>query len=107
LVPQGPERVFFLFVWQGEREIECLVSVLERERIISVQMWLSRKQEEKLANAKIGHVDFGENVGKTQGVCGKRVPGIGALTGVEACQERERVEILRQKLDEVRLTVAA
>ena len=72
---QPPQGVLGFVVGQPERGVQRLVLVLQRERVVAVEVRIGGEQEEQLADAEGGGVDLGQDLGEPQRVRRPRVPG--------------------------------
>ena len=111
-MPQRPERVRAVAsvrgaFGQGERVIDGLVVVRERERIVPIKMRKRGEEEQQLPDREVGCVDLAENLGETQRVRGLRVPAVSGRLRVESGKNRERIEVRGNDLDEFRSALRA
>jgi hypothetical protein len=73
-----------LLVGQFQRPIERVVLVLERKRIVAIEMIVGGEQIEDLADAEVGGVDFRQHLGKPQRMRRERAPGVGSGGRIES-----------------------
>ena len=101
-VPQLPQRVLGIVVRDLERRVERLVVLLERERVVAVDVRIGGEQEDDFSDSEVREINLQQHFGEAQGVRGQRVPRVGRERRIEAGQLRQRIEIVPQQLQQFR-----
>ena len=76
--------------------------LLERERIVAVEVRIGGEQEDDFADAEVRERRSSQHFGEAQRVRRQRVPRVGRERRIEAGQLRQRIEIVAQQLEQLR-----
>ena len=86
-----------------ERVLERFGCVCKRERVVAGEVRVSREEVQNLADAEVRRVDLREHLREAEGVRRHAMPGVVRNRGVETHETRERIAVVREELQELRL----
>src|ERR1700746_1963462 len=95
-----PQRGLCFVLRQAEGQIDSIIFLLQRERIVPVQVIVGRKEEKNLSKTEPGGVNLDQHFSKSQRVRRESMPVVGRRSRIETGEPRQRVEVRDQQLDE-------